>query len=45
VGDELSDLTAQADEAYNTGRYLEAVPVADRIVAISRERYGEADPR
>jgi CHAT domain-containing protein/Flp pilus assembly protein TadD len=45
VGDELSALLAQADEAYNTGRYLEAVPVAERIVALSRENYGEADPR
>jgi CHAT domain-containing protein/tetratricopeptide (TPR) repeat protein len=43
--DELAKLSAQSDIDYNTGRYSEAVPVAERIVALSRERFGEADPR
>jgi len=43
--DELPALLAQSDADYNTGRYLEAVPVAERIVALTRERFGEADPR
>jgi CHAT domain-containing protein/tetratricopeptide (TPR) repeat protein len=43
--DELAKLWAQTDADYNTGRYVEAVPAAERIVELSRERFGEADPR
>ncbi len=43
--DELARLVAQSDADYNSGRYAEAVPVAERIVTLSRERFGEADPR
>jgi CHAT domain-containing protein/Tfp pilus assembly protein PilF len=43
--DELDKLVAQSDRFYNTGRYAEAVPVAERIVALNRERYGDTDPR
>src|SRR5436190_3119340 len=45
AADELDTLLRQVDEAYNTGRYVEAVPLAERLVALSGERYGEADPR
>ncbi|HYM73849.1 MAG TPA: CHAT domain-containing tetratricopeptide repeat protein [Stellaceae bacterium] len=43
--DELARLLAQSDRLYNTGQYADAVPVTERIVALTRERYGEADPR
>jgi CHAT domain-containing protein/Tfp pilus assembly protein PilF len=43
--DELAKLLALSDADYNTGRYDDAVPVAERIVMLSRERYGETDPR
>ena len=44
-GDELAALLSQSDADYNAGRYLEAVPVAELIVALTRECFGEADPR
>jgi CHAT domain-containing protein len=43
--DELAQLLAQSDKDYNTGRYADAVPVAERIVALTRERFGDKDPR
>jgi CHAT domain-containing protein/tetratricopeptide (TPR) repeat protein len=43
--DELAKLLAQTDLDYSTGRYAEAVPAAERIVVLARERFGEADPR
>jgi tetratricopeptide (TPR) repeat protein len=43
--DELAALLTKADDAYSTGRYREAVPTAERILTLSGERYGEADPQ
>ena len=45
AAEELDALLAQVDEAYNTGRYVEGVQLAERLVALSGRRYGEADPR
>lgn len=36
LGDERDTLLAQTDEAYNTGRSLEGVPVTERILALCR---------
>ena len=37
-------LTRQMDEAYNQGRYGEAVPLAQQAYQLARETFGKKDP-
>ena len=40
---ESLQLTHQAEELYRTGRYDEALPLAERALALNGERYAEID--
>jgi CHAT domain-containing protein/tetratricopeptide (TPR) repeat protein len=42
VPDDLAALQAQVKQLYNQGNYTEAVPIAERYVALARAKHGEA---
>jgi hypothetical protein len=42
--DELAPLRGQVSQLYNEGNYIEAIPLAERYVAIARQRQGEGHP-
>ena len=42
-GDQLADLRAQVSRLYDQGKYADAVAIAERYVALAREKYGQDD--
>jgi hypothetical protein len=42
--DELAPLRGRVSQLYNEGSYVEAIPLAERYVAIVRQRHGEVHP-
>jgi hypothetical protein len=39
--DELASLHTQVSQLYEQGKYREAAPIAERYVALARQKYGE----
>jgi tetratricopeptide (TPR) repeat protein len=44
AADDLDGLVSESNRVYDRGRYKEGIAIAERILSLSRERYGEADP-
>ena len=42
--DDLAALRDQVSQLHGQGRYAEAAPVAERYVALARQKHGEGDP-
>src|SRR5436190_815496 len=40
-GDDLAALSAQVNELHGQGKYTEAMPIAERYVALARQKHGE----
>jgi len=40
-GDQLADLRAQVSRLYDQGKYADAVAVAERYVALARQKHGQ----
>ena len=39
--DDLAALRGQVSQLYSEGKYVEAIPVAERYVALARQKHGE----
>ena len=40
--DDLAALHGQVSQLYSQGKYAEALPIAERYVALARQRHGDA---
>ena len=43
--DEFASLRAGVNQLYSEGNYAEAIPLAERYVAIARQRHGKGHPQ